>query len=274
MKTFIALYGVAGSLNKSGIGDGVKEILEVSGGSYKKNIIDQNEGCDVFIHSWSKPYEQEITKVFNPTRHLIEEQEIFDIPEYVGGDYQRKQNHYSRWRSSAKVLELKRKYELENNFQYDMGILLRMDLLFQIPLRFEEFDPQKTILQHWCRVFSNGQPVSNKEFYLWQEHLPNLSVRHVGYPYNNPEDEDALLDFYAISSSKNLDILSDLFYTINEYTKEGQAKRNENGSICNHRLLTFHLKQTGLIDNLGFWGHLHCNNEITLARRSYFKSGK
>jgi hypothetical protein len=128
-----------------------------------KNIINKYNP-DIFLHSWSKKYEKEIYELYKPKKFLVEEQKIFDInlenyginiesnidewkisnnmkEGYIRQYKHLKDKNYffkelqlqafrssSKWYSSKISLELKKEYEEENNFKYDLVILTRFDL--------------------------------------------------------------------------------------------------------------------------------------------------
>ena len=110
MKVALCLYGVVGNkITKAGSNSSSAEILEMGYQKYKENILSKYD-TDVLLHTWSTDFEQEILELYKPKAHVIEKQEVFDIPKHVKGDHaqqpNRRQNHYSRWRSTQKVLDL------------------------------------------------------------------------------------------------------------------------------------------------------------------------
>ncbi len=150
MKLALCLCGiVGGATGKGGHGtlETTKQVLKIGYNRYKKNLIDVNN-ADIFIHCWTKELEQEIISLYQPKKYTIEKQKFFEIPDHVtgGGPNQpnRKQNHYSRWYSTKKVVELKKQYEEENNFEYDFVMVSRFDhaLISPEPL----FDPRRGVL--------------------------------------------------------------------------------------------------------------------------------
>jgi hypothetical protein len=136
--------------------------------SILKNIINNNEHVDIFIHSWSTVHDAEVVKTLKPKSYLIEKQiefpqalqhkprydnladfKTFFLKKYIPKikkkstlDFKLKENQisaqniYSRFYSSKKSLELKMLYEEKNGFKYDFVMLLRFDLQFYTEINF------------------------------------------------------------------------------------------------------------------------------------------
>ena len=142
MKIALCLYGVVGNkTTKAGSNSDSVEILKMGYDKYKKNLLSKYD-TDVFLHTWSTDFEQEILNLYKPKNSIIEKQEIFDIPDHVKGDSfeqpKRRQNHYSRWRSTQKVLKL-----LSNSDEdYDFVLLSRFDLGLENPFLFENLSKE------------------------------------------------------------------------------------------------------------------------------------
>jgi hypothetical protein len=76
--------------------------------------------------------------------------------------------------------ELKKKYETQNNFKYDCVIRCRFDITVDIKIKFEDYDTNNIY------VINPG------------DHNPNTKIN----------------DWFAFSSSKNMDVWCDLFNNI------------------------------------------------------------
>ena len=119
-KIALCLYGLSEGLNDKN--DKIMYI-EKCFESIKKNIIN-NSNYDIFFHTWNNINDHNqksyLTKLYNPLNYIIENKIKFinnnkktlDVPHYNACK--------SRWYSSKKVIELKEKYEYENNFNYDI----------------------------------------------------------------------------------------------------------------------------------------------------------
>ena len=81
---------------------------------FKKHIIDANDQVDVFMHCWDTHFEEELVELYKPKKSKFEKQIIFDENHI--------RRHYieSRWYSAKQVTKLKKEYEMENGFKYDV----------------------------------------------------------------------------------------------------------------------------------------------------------
>lgn len=131
----------------------------------KKYIIDPNENVDIFTHLWFDESEvgnegfmntsdilikdgykgdfikpnivEEIISLYNPKKIKYEKQyncNEFIKNDYVINDMTNPFATFSSYLSSHKSIQLKNEYELENNFEYDMVIKCRYDLIMDKPL--------------------------------------------------------------------------------------------------------------------------------------------
>ena len=249
------LYGIVGGTNgKSGDKGNEatsEDILNLGYKHYKKHIFDKNKNIDVFIHTWSVDSEEEIKKLYQPKKSTFQKQIIFDIPDYVKGEHKRKQNHYSRWYSTKKVIELKSLYEKKNNFKYDIIFLTRFDIAWQKNLDFSKYDPQFFYAADCFQV----KP-------LW-----GFIPLKYGYPYQN----EGIADLWFFSNSNYMDLFSTLYDQLNEYSKPDKCPNSPNTGITNHKLTSYHLKQKGLINKLRFvFNHFGSNEIDPLVRNKYF----
>ena len=222
MRVAICFYGILGSKNgKDGKGETI--LPEESYKYYKKHIFDKND-VDVFIHSWSHEYKKEILDVYNPKSSKIEPQKKFPysdnlsnpirtfkdikyylsekIKEFLDPSLRKKNTLYkyracSRWYSSKQVLDLKKEYELKNNFIYDMVMVTRFDVAFFKDVLFKNYDSSKFWASHW-----NDLPREENNYCL---------------KFNNNYINTGFLDFWFFSNSKNMDKFGELYDHIKEY---------------------------------------------------------
>lgn len=207
----------------------------------KKYLLDPNtkDEIDIFLHAWynpedvgksynsAQPYpygyvghvEQDTDKFlidkFNPKGFLIEPQ--IDFKEYSKNFSEhptaKKDIMSSIFYSFYKSNDLKKQYEKENNFIYDLVIRTRYDLAYHSPIIFSEH-PQ--------------------------------ALEKVAVLKNYQEDQDAfncinkpMPDIFSFSNSKNMDIFCNVFPNmelINPYLDVpfgerylGEWVRNKNG---------------------------------------------
>ena len=138
--------------------------------SIKRNILDKYD-TDIFIHSWSVNFKTQLVDLYKPESSKFEKQKIFDvnlskyginkgpiekwdIPKETFVSYKilRDVNsNYrdflsslafrtkSRWYSNCKSIQLKEKYERDNNFSYDFVITTRFDCFFNKFIKIDRY---------------------------------------------------------------------------------------------------------------------------------------
>ena len=268
MRTAICFNGLVGSTHGKShdLQGDFKKCFEISSPLYREHIIDKND-TDIFVHSWSTILENEIINTYNPKKHLIEPQIIFDIPGYVGGDENRTQSHYSRWYSAKKVIDLKNEYEKENNCKYDCVMLARFDLAWQSDLIFDEYDHKYFWTGMWPKKILDGRTLHDLEYWQLRDTHSTFDTVWHGYPHT----DDGLLGTWFFSNSENMNNFSRLFDNLNEYTKLGNCPNDFASQVSNHRLSLYHLKQINLIDNLKFC-EKNWHDDFGTVRRRYYKT--
>ncbi len=268
MRTAICFNGLVGSTHGKShdLQGDFKKCFEISSPLYREHIIDKND-TDIFVHSWSTILENEIINTYNPKKHLIEPQIIFDIPGYVGGDENRTQSHYSRWYSAKKVIDLKNEYEKENNFKYDCVMLARFDLAWQSDLIFDEYDHKYFWTGMWPKKILDGRTLHDLEYWQLRDTHSTFDTVWHGYPHT----DDGLLGTWFFSNSENMNNFSRLFDNLNEYTKLGNCPNDSASQVSNHRLSLYHLEQINLIDNLKFC-EKNWHDDFGTVRRRYYKT--
>jgi len=96
--------------------------------SIYKYIVNQTKyNIDFFCHCWNKDLEESLKELYNPKMIVCENNN-----DYYNEISSRCHNEYaqvSHALSMKKVIELKEQYEKENNFNYDIVILYRYDVL-------------------------------------------------------------------------------------------------------------------------------------------------
>ena len=263
MKIALCFSGLAGG-DKGKSGEGSPEgVLNVSYEYFKKHLLDIND-IDIFVHSWSVDCEDQIKKLYNPKKSLFEEQIWWD--RNPDRNF-RKNNHYSKWYSMKKSIELKSQYEKENNITYDFVMNSRLDIAWQTDVDFSKHNADKFYVGNWNRRFyDNGREIKNRLYY--NEKIKNYKEKLVGYPHN----DEGFIDQWFFANSDNMNKFATLFDHIKEYDKLGKETHDHENSISNHRMSCYHLKQIGLINDLEFAYFLH--DDFPLTRRWHCKCGK
>ena len=225
MKIAYTLNGLIGGLGNSknmnvDLGDYGTEsslVLRYVSKFLKKYVLDNND-VDIFLFSWEVDKEEEFKKYLNPKKMKLIPQIDFEIPEHLKGKNDKRViAHYSRWYGVKEVMKLKKEYEEENNFKYDLVVNARFDLCYN-------------------RLFDFGSLPTN-EF-----HIPiHPDKVYYGWPSENPE----ILDHIFASSSENMDKYSNLFDKLDEYTLPGQCPQWN--TISNHFLMVWHLWKLNLL---------------------------
>jgi len=179
----------------------------------------KNNDIDIFIFSWEVDKEKEFIENLNPKRMKLIPQIDFEIPEHLKGkNDKRVLAHYSRWYGVKEVMKLKKEYEKENNFKYDLVVNARFDLCYNRPFDFSKL------------------PVN-------QFHIPIHPNRPMyGWPAEQPE----ILDHIFASNSDMMNEYSFLFDHLDEYTLPGQCPQWN--TISNHFLMVWHLNKLGILD--------------------------
>jgi len=190
MKIALCLHGISiGTNNK-----GQVVTYDKSFPLLNKNILNLND-VDIFIHTWNENEEEIKTtkKLYEPKDSIFEKQIIFadDVPRHISNsNYDlpgttKWHTTKSRWYSYMKSVELKQKYERQNNFKYDFVFVTRFDNCFLTPFIFSEYD--------------------SNYFYASDDFDPEVGFNET----------------FFFSNSEAMDNYSTLFNHINEYINQG-----------------------------------------------------
>jgi hypothetical protein len=209
----LCLHGLIGSLQgKSGDKVEPSKVLKLCKEHWKKYILDENN-LDVFIFSWNLEEQDKINKSFRPKVAVYSEQKVFDIPDWIPGEYKRKQNHYSRWYAFYMANELKRVYESENGFTYDIVMNARFDVAWRKPILFDDLNKKYLYVNGWYRKENEKKLITSK-----------------------------YKDFWFAGSSENMDNFSNLYNKIEEYMADG-CPTNPILGISSHFLTKYHAEK-------------------------------
>ncbi|MBI2102543.1 hypothetical protein HYT55_01790 [Candidatus Woesearchaeota archaeon] len=257
----LCLFGLVGGIksknNESILGS--QEVLELGFKHYDEHFFKKNPNIDVFVHTWSTELEKPILELYHPKSALFEKQKQFKTSELMEGTEQRKIVHYSMTYSIKNVIELKAKYERENNIKYDFVFLSRFDVAWNEDFIFRQFDPQYFYAAKWYSRLHKFFPL----------HIP------IGYPYTSI----GIADLWFFSNSDNMNLFSTLYDHLEEYAKPGQCPPTKFG-VSFHNLTSYHLSQKGLAQKLRFYGkrivftgektRMSSKETSPLVRRKYF----
>ncbi len=131
---------------------------------YQRRLFSVNDAeIDVFIHSWSTAYEEQLRRDYKPKKWLFEEQIDF------GKETRARNFCKSRWYSTKAAVALKRAYEQEQDFEYDWVVLSRFDLALFKDMVLSKYDPNMFYPGHheWSpdKIFIEQEPIFCDYFY-------------------------------------------------------------------------------------------------------------
>jgi len=188
------------------------EVLRVAFKHWDKYVFSENN-IDIFIHSWDEYWEKDIVRLFKPKKHIFERQRIFSLPSHIiRGEnpplFARYQNHYSRWYSLMRSVELKSKYEKEQGIKYDGVMVARFDIAWMNSVIFNEYDMKNFYVSGWYRGDKN-------------------------------RGMSRLKDIWFFSSSKNINKFATLYEKIDNYCILPKFDKEKKG-ISSHSLARHH----------------------------------
>jgi len=123
---------------------------------WKKNILNLND-CDIFMHSFSTKHKQLLK--YEPKKHLFEDVDYFD-DKIV--DKKKKEYYYKKHNNKIQIpvllyisygikksVELMLEYSKENNIEYDLILISRIDICWLTPLYFNQLNTNKFYSAIW-----------------------------------------------------------------------------------------------------------------------------
>ena len=215
----LCLNGKVGNLkNKSGDGGtGAGIVLDLAHKHWYEYLI-KNNNVDVFIWSWDEELKENITTLFNPVKQVYCKQINFlteDLERlWEPHNYEAKrriQNHYSRYYSLNKCVELKSQYEKKHNFKYDIVFCSRFDVCLKREIKIPEWDNFIKNNKIECIVGNGGPAWGNARF--------------------------KIQDHYFFSSSKIMDKYAELYNNLDDMALSARGARG----ISSHRLSATHI---------------------------------
>ncbi len=242
MKVAVCFYGLVGSKDKKyGVGDTLDPTISYE--YFKKNILENENQIKIFIHSQSYDSKNQLIDIYNPNKFLIEKQKNFfwktlfnkkviiklmkcfinlknfskNYHDYKKS-FKRCENLLSRWYSTKKVVDLKIEYETENNIEFDLVMLTRLDMAYFSKFEFDKIPQKKLTVPHHNDV---GGPKNNYE----------VSIKK-----NNRTFEKGISDFWFISSSRNIDQFSRLYDHFNNYNISSHVSSFQHAKFLNLEL--------------------------------------
>lgn len=160
---------------------------------------------DVFVHTWSSEYFDQIDALYEPKSAETQPSENFG----KGVDINRVN---SRWLSLKHSLKLRHDYAKENDIEYDLVMATRFDLAFFTSITFEDLDPNVFY------VSNMNQPYKKNN--LWSS-----------------GDNRRLMDMWFMSGP----LVMDRFFEDYEFTRDlianWRKKKGKKRRLDNHTIL-------------------------------------
>lgn len=193
---------------------------------------------DIFIHSWYDPdkvgkefdfsikynrndkwrdgIDKHLISLYNPKKYLIEKPKVFDLSKLQHGNYELLSPYAvsSMLYSIFKSNELKKEYEIENEFTYDVVVRMRTDV-----------------------------QIKNFNIDLNNINIDALHARIIGHTLNVPpfEDSNIINDQLNFGGSKVMDVFSNTYNFLEKYLNEDKLP-----SMVGERVLTYHIRKNNL----------------------------
>ncbi|MCX2718545.1 hypothetical protein [Lentiprolixibacter aurantiacus] len=246
MKIALCYHGIAKGKNfkSGGLDVGYRNEFDL----IQRNLIWSNpdHDFDVFMHSWSKEFEQEVVDYMQPLKFDFEEpKELRKAPllllikelikKALGKDYEFKRlnNIYSRWYSFKRSIDL----IAESGNEYDLIIATRFDMSLLSPFLLNNISPSKFYSGDWIGAFYEDRLLEGYEYGDFKLN-PKTVLNPIGYPY----DDRGLQDFFFISGTE---YMMTKFSKIFDYLDRLIPKYGKS----NHFIALGQLKETGMEKN-------------------------
>tara|TARA_B110000261_G_scaffold159750_1_gene198226 strand:+ start:6160 stop:7020 length:861 start_codon:yes stop_codon:yes gene_type:complete len=252
---------------------------DISHKYFKKYIFDNNDNIDVFMHTWDNTKKDNILQLYNPVSYIFEKPIDFRNKGPNNVSKARVHSSYSMFYSIKKVINLKKKYEEDNNFEYDYVFLTRFDIYIQKPIIFSSYN--KTFLYGGllCKIYDqNNTEVPGSEYFSIIKNMKTEDIQKMKHipdteskkePYNKH-----IHDLFFFSNSNYINVFSLLFDNIPNlvYQVSLVNKNTSEGTHSNCRLIYHHLKDKNLVDKIQF--PFINNIDYGLIRRKYYNCTK
>jgi len=230
----ICYYGLASTINEKT--ESTLHKLPVNYLSTYQSQLDNlilPNNADVFVHTWSVNVKNDIIDKFKPKSFIFENQIDFTEDANVINDnkdvthFIQRKYILSRWYSTKQVLELKSKYEKENNFKYDAVMVTRFDCIYNT---------------------------------IWD--LINLDMNYFYITGNWPLDyTEGLPDLWFFSNSEIMDIYGKMFNELKDVWYENKYD-NRNNEWDGHMLIRRHLARNGIMDVAKLYKQHYIDSDI------------
>ncbi|WP_145758390.1 hypothetical protein [Sediminicola sp. YIK13] len=206
MRIALCYHGIAKGENfkDGGLEVGYRQEFDL----IKRNLIEHNPNCkfDIFLHSWSYEFQEEIVSYMKPKGYSFEvSKDIKNVSFYtlikesvkklIGKtfEYKRMNNIYSRWYSFQKACNLVK----QSGINYDLIIITRFDMALLSPFDVFQLDSSSFYSGDWLGLRFKNRTLEGFEYKEFNN-KEGVSQIKIGYPY----DKEGLQDFFFIGSSE------------------------------------------------------------------------
>ena len=248
MRIALCYHGIAKGKNykDGGLDVGYQKEFDL----IKKNLIKHNPNCefDIFLHSWSYEFQDEIISYMKPKSHSFEIPKNIkkvsfyalikeSIKKLLGKtfEYKRINNIYSRWYSFQRACNLVK----QSGINYDLIIVTRFDMALLNPLDIFQLDSSSFYSGDWIGLSYKNRILEGFEYKDFNN-KEGASQIPIGYPY----DDEGLQDFFFIGSSEYMlnsfgNIFDELTSLIKKYGRSNHfialGKLKEDKVVGSHK---------------------------------------
>jgi len=146
---------------------------------FDEKLIDTNiDFCIPYnrSHKWEKDADKKVIELYKPKKTFFEPPKQFSLEPFKGANFEliAPNNVLSMFYSIKQANNLKCAYENENNFEYDLVIRARTDLILQNNLNFSLIDKNKIYYYGLGQTMFDNISICNDQFALGSSKLMNI----------------------------------------------------------------------------------------------------
>ena len=255
MRTAVCLHGL------------VKSVNVASNGAYDEKfatLLSKIKDCDIFIHSWDWEIMDELIDIFKPIKYQFQPQYKFTKETYklkdknFGATHSAAQGDLFKTLSFLKSrqisIDLKSKYEEENNFKYDCVLVCRFDVGHHKSglnkTSHLHFDPNQDMSRMYQAYWDQTNAgASDHWFYSNSDNINNLATLYdnvLDYLSEDSEYTDLCKNGWPLSDAYN-EFSGELFkFTSNRSENLMKYVKDDVILVNNHCLYKYHLMKNDM----------------------------
>ena len=198
---------------------------------FKKELLDQYDNLDVFVHTWNTNHRKEILEVYQPKLFTFEKSDkgkIFGLGKIKSRS---KWPMYSNFYSYYQCDLLRQNYEKEQDFKYDCVIATRFDMKLVINKRLEDYD-----LSRFYFVDLNNKFTEEKAVEAAKEN--GLT------PTEMYKKKRWFMDYLLFSNSDLMTIFTQIYFHAERVQRLG------GGGMNTHKVMARYFEETPIWDAL------------------------